>query len=413
MPCLAKPQTCKSCPLYGDGQGFVPDRLVEGAEVLYLAQNPGADEEAGRRLVAYHGKKDRVYEEVPPQPLIGPTGYTLEHDLLPFAKLRPSQVSYANVLRCRDGHVGKDGRWKKTNEMPKGTRLQEAVACCAQYLSVPSSTKLIVAAGTYSWEWTQGKGHPLKKWRGYCGPSKVQGVPVFATLHPASLFRSPKMKGATRKDFQRVAAILAGTWPGEMPGAWVCPQEHEIVEAQDAINRAIEEGTTRFLIDTEYIWKEDDVPGHHPLTVVGIIWRWRDGCFGVVQFDFRALTEEQKRMAMLVVDGICRQYTTIYQNAAADIPVLEYNGGLRREEYCKVEDLLLLHACLWPEQPHDLAFLKSIVGILRWPKEYMWDGGDLIEYNRSDLVDSLVAFEVFEKEALADKWPYMTYTASS
>src|SRR5574342_1129534 len=104
MSCLPKPETCKSCPMYGDGMGFVPDRLVEGAEVLYLAQNPGPDEEAGRKLMAYHGRKDRVYAPVSPRPLIGPTGYSLEHELLPFAKLKPEQVSYANVLRCRDGH---------------------------------------------------------------------------------------------------------------------------------------------------------------------------------------------------------------------------------------------------------------------------------------------------------------------
>ena len=42
---IGKPEACKGCPLYGDGQGFVPDDLVPGARVAVIAQNPGSDEE--------------------------------------------------------------------------------------------------------------------------------------------------------------------------------------------------------------------------------------------------------------------------------------------------------------------------------------------------------------------------------
>ena len=50
---LPKPKTCEGCPLAGDMQGFVPDELVEDAPVLVLAQAPGADEEAGMKVVGH------------------------------------------------------------------------------------------------------------------------------------------------------------------------------------------------------------------------------------------------------------------------------------------------------------------------------------------------------------------------
>lgn len=120
---LPKPDTCKGCPLYQDGNGFVPDELVEGSEVFVLGQNPGAEEEQ-------EGK-----------PFVGKTGYVMVHEYFPIAGLvRGENVSIGNTLRCR---------WQQSNNLPTGKTLSSAVAHCTQaHLRIPESTKLVVAQGS-------------------------------------------------------------------------------------------------------------------------------------------------------------------------------------------------------------------------------------------------------------------------
>ena len=79
--------------------GFVPDDMKPGAEVCVIGQNPGGDEEAGRRYLGHE-----QYEPSPHMPLIGKTGRVWERGYLPLAGLDRSEVSTGNILRCRWGH---------------------------------------------------------------------------------------------------------------------------------------------------------------------------------------------------------------------------------------------------------------------------------------------------------------------
>ena len=98
---LPKPDDCIGCPMYGDGLGYVPDKIPPGAKVLFLLQNPGKNEEEGRRVIGYEGPKQEITEECPPQPLIGPTGYSFHKTFLPLTGVDRDEVGLANVLRCR------------------------------------------------------------------------------------------------------------------------------------------------------------------------------------------------------------------------------------------------------------------------------------------------------------------------
>lgn len=144
---LQKPYTCKGCPLYGSGFGFVPDELVEGAEVFVLAQNPGAEEvQQGR-------------------PLCGSTGYVMEHDYFPLAGLvRGQNVSLGNVLKCRlEGHC-----IFPCNHLPPLGTLNEAVAhCTTAYLQIPTAVKLVVAQGALAWRVVSGDIGSVTDWRGF------------------------------------------------------------------------------------------------------------------------------------------------------------------------------------------------------------------------------------------------------
>src|SRR5574338_350241 len=101
---LPKPDTCRGCPFYGTGRGFVPDEL-RPVPVLVLGQAPGSHEEAGERLVARAGKVKR-WEPAAPAPFLGDAGYDLGRTYLPLAGLTRDDVSLCSVVRCRVGHGG-------------------------------------------------------------------------------------------------------------------------------------------------------------------------------------------------------------------------------------------------------------------------------------------------------------------
>ena len=162
---LPKSPECAGCPLFGDGRGFVPDVLMPGARVLILAQAPGADEEAGRRIIGMEAGRP-VYEPCPPQPLVGRTGWALR-GYLGQAGLKPAAVSKCNVLKCRAEIVGPKGKKIKVNDLPKGKMLKAAVAhCTTAYLRIPPETELVVASGAVAWGAMGGPGS-ITDWRGF------------------------------------------------------------------------------------------------------------------------------------------------------------------------------------------------------------------------------------------------------
>jgi uracil-DNA glycosylase len=412
MRLLSKPSKCFGCPLYGDGDGYVPDVLIEGSEVALMAQNPGPDEEAGRQLDNYYGR-DRTYTPVPPQPLIGPTGYALKKDYLPRAGLSYDNMSRLNVLKCRATGAG----GKKTNEMPKGDVLKQAVIHCTNaHLRIPSSTRLIVVHGSHALDFTQGEQLSIDAWRGYVAPMSVSltttaglpvSLPVYVTQHTARLFRSPKMKPAARADFARLGKLRKGQWPAAWPVIYTAPTDTPL---QTAIDMLEEVADREFLcsLDTEYHYSDDDIPGHHELTIVGVGWRHpMTGEYMGVQFDLRFMDPEQKVVVGLALTRLAALGRVVFQNMGADLPVLEHNLGIPRDSWKGAEDLMLMHSLLWCEQKHSLEYLASIRGVL--PKYTHLLASDPLKKNQGDLVETLVCFESFEPDIKADSALYRIY----
>lgn len=170
---LPKPSSCLGCPFYGNGHGFVPDVLVVGAPVLVLAQAPGADEEAGNRVVEWVGGKP-VYEKCSPQPLIGRTGWAMD-GYLARSGLNRLLVSRCSAIKCRPEAANNRGKMVKTNELPGGKDGKKAVAAalqhCSQYLVIPEYVKLVVASGALAWKAMGGPGS-ITEWRGHLMPKK-------------------------------------------------------------------------------------------------------------------------------------------------------------------------------------------------------------------------------------------------
>jgi hypothetical protein len=140
-----KPDTCKGCPLYKDGYGYVPDKLDEDAELLVISQFPSTYE--ARTGINRNGMVIEKYEQ------------TYEKYAGPIHK------SYAHIIRCRG---------QRGTRLPQGKVLGEGAKFCRQYDKIPGSTQLIMYNGL-----GVGKTFRLdigvtqiQKWRGFVYPPK-------------------------------------------------------------------------------------------------------------------------------------------------------------------------------------------------------------------------------------------------
>lgn len=325
--------------------------MIPSAEVLLLSQNPGADEEAGRRLTGYDGKH-RLYEPYTPAPLIGVTGYDLGRKYLPLAGLeRGHSVSLANPIRCRP-----DGE----DKLPPTTdaTLRAAVEHCQQaYYRPPASTRLIVAEGALALYAATGEdgsdspGHKISRgiegWRGWVlpwnpppRPKKVWSevwtptpgeVIVLPTYHLAFLYRSPWYTPVCQRDWSKVPVILKGRWPEPFPE--IQPWTPQL-------------WPTPASFDTEYY----TVEGRDILIRYSLACRNRQGlpALWVVEAE-----------AHVTPPSIPKSLTAIFHNVEADVDHLSRLLDPHRVQL-KLEDTMHLHACLWPDLDHDLDFLGSL-----------------------------------------------------
>ena len=378
MP-LPKPPTCHGCPFNTLSRWFTPDGYVEGAEVLVLSQNPGEDEEQGRRLTHYDMDGRRSYEPCQPSPLTGTTGYDLTRKYLPLAGLeRGKDVSLANSIRCRP-----DGR----NDLPPVTdkALRQAVEHCQfHHYKPPASTRLVIAEGAYALfastgeDGTESPGHKINRgvegWRGWLLPwnppprarvtfndvwvpsSTPSSSPwVLPTYHLAYLYRAPWYTPVSQRDWSKVQAILQGKWPEPFPEIHPLPPET---------------WPRRSAFDTEFYPGAD---GTDQLVRYSLAWRGRQG---------------EPYLHVVEADNLVQPVTippeivTVFHQVESDVGHLR--GLLNPGTKVSIEDTMYLHAVLWPDLDHTLDFLGSLYARTnRWkhllrtnPRVY--SGGDAL-----------------------------------
>lgn len=367
---LPKPEPCVPCTEYGDGLGFVPDEIVEGAEVLILGQNPGADEERLGR------------------PFVGDTGQMQEKDFFPLAGLERGRVSIANTLRCRR-QIGAT----RDNKMPSGKRWEGAVGTClAAHFRVPPSTRLIVAQGAHAWRALGGPGK-ITDWRGHLAPEPYRGVPVYGVMHLAEIFRKPVMEWVALLDWRKIPRILCGEWPLQSPP--ICLVNEEQIVTAEGFFLAAHALAKVVVLDTEYD------PDDGILTMVGLAFRGEDG-IKTLQVKWLAdHPEGMHRWFRKRLDALMREVPIVMHNALADVPALQTNMGIAEwGDFKRLEDTMQAHAVLWCELPHTLEFVGSIYG--QYPKAKHLQHVDLARYNQGDLLDTLCAWEAMDEEFQTD-----------
>lgn len=168
---------CTRCPLaYAGRHTIVFGEGDPNAELMFVGEGPGADEDASGR------------------PFVGKAGQLL-NNMIGAMGLEREAVYIANIVKCR----------------PPGNRTPEFVEAttCSQFLLRQIDIvrpRVIVALGATAATYVLGVRQSLASLRGqWFG---CRGAKVAVTYHPAFLLRDPRQKAEAWKDLQRVMAEI-------------------------------------------------------------------------------------------------------------------------------------------------------------------------------------------------------------
>ena len=393
---------CLGCPMYGDGEGFCPDELVDGAAVMVLGQGPGEEEEA---------------EGIP---FTGRTGQRMNKRFLPLAGLeRGENVSVGNVIKCRWGvnrffrEGGNPTALTKTNDLPPEPTLGQAVRhCTAAHLHIPDSVRLVIAQGQPAWEACGGPGS-IHAWRGYLSPDGCylhgsgvisqgtdiadvagplrnlyeEGSPsVLGTVHIAHLNKEPWLTVPAMHDWQRAGEYLAGTWPVPFP---------EITEVGRCepwrwlkFFEYCHVAKTPVVIDTEF----------HDSGLIWLIGLYNEQYNQVIQLHWIDPSVDSQSKAIFVesLRELIGECPVILQNALADVRAMRTTWKFSWEDFHHIDDTMQAHAVLYVEFDHDLGFLDSCYGRHHRVKHLFKQNPTL--YNAGDCWTPAYAMSGLQKE---------------
>jgi uracil-DNA glycosylase len=167
---------CTRCKLHKGRTNIVFGVGNPKAELMFVGEGPGADEDAQG------------------EPFVGRAGKLLTQ-MIEAMGLKRSDVYIANVVKCRPPE----------NRLPE----KDEIATCSPYLLRQIEVikpKAIVALGSCSAQTLLRTTQGISKFRGEW--FDFHGAKLMATYHPAYLLRNPPAKADVWKDLQKVMAYL-------------------------------------------------------------------------------------------------------------------------------------------------------------------------------------------------------------
>jgi DNA polymerase len=180
-----KPESCRGCPLYAKGQGFVPDAVVSDPAYVFIGEAPG---------------KQEVHQH---KPFVGAAGFVLRHWLLravPQLQVASEQqkISICNTLRCLPPTTA--GR-----AYPTGAERIASEQHCTQYNEFGSAPTVVLFGESAQRRWFSAEleqedrtdkalGHDLKGVMGRIGRVyQKDGRRWIFAPHPAWILRQPHL----------------------------------------------------------------------------------------------------------------------------------------------------------------------------------------------------------------------------
>lgn len=161
--------SCRECSLWETRTNVVFGVGSRRAEVLFIGEGPGANEDAQG------------------EPFVGRAGHLLD-DMLEIIGLQREDVYIANIVKCRPPE----------NRDPA----PEEVAACLDYLREQTrilAPKIIVCLGRISATRIIDPGFKVTKQHGQW--VEKGGIHMMGTFHPAALLRNPGNKPGALEDF--------------------------------------------------------------------------------------------------------------------------------------------------------------------------------------------------------------------
>ncbi len=171
---------CKRCRLCEGRTKIVFGQGSAGAELMFVGEAPGADEDASGLA------------------FVGRAGQLLTDMIEKGMKMKRADVFIANVIKCR----------------PPGNRPPESdeVLTCQPFLEAQIRAikpRAIVALGATAGKFMTKTAEPISKLRSRF--ASWDGIPVMPTYHPAYLLRNPSAKREVWADLKLVMDVLSSS----------------------------------------------------------------------------------------------------------------------------------------------------------------------------------------------------------
>jgi uracil-DNA glycosylase len=174
-------KTCTKCALYAGRKQTVFARGNPAAELCFVGEGPGADEDAEGF------------------PFVGKAGQLLDRMIAAMGYQR-DDVYVCNIVKCRPPN----------NRKPEPDEMGTCMPYLREQLDLVAP-KVIVALGATAVEGLLGVGGGITRLRGQW--KVYRAIPVMPTFHPAYLLRSPEAKREVWADLQAVMKQLGRTPP--------------------------------------------------------------------------------------------------------------------------------------------------------------------------------------------------------
>lgn len=176
---------CTACELSQTRQCTVPGEGAAQAQLVFVGEAPGADEDASGR------------------PFVGPAGQLLTKIITQGLGLQRDQVFIANILKCRP----------PGNRDPQAAEKQACTPFLHRQLAL-LQPKLVIALGRHAANHLLGVDQSLGSLRGRVHRHPL-GFDVLATYHPAYLLRTPAAKADCWTDLQLGMQHVGLALPGQ------------------------------------------------------------------------------------------------------------------------------------------------------------------------------------------------------
>ncbi len=173
---------CQRCGLCEQRTNAVPGEGSPQAELVFVGEGPGADEDASGR------------------PFVGAAGQLLDR-MIQAMGFERSQVYICNAVKCRPPQ----------NRNPQAGELYACQPYLVEQLQA-IKPKVICSLGAVALRVLLGDEKAgISRNRGK--ELQWQGIPLVATFHPAYLLRNPSSKGDAWTDLKRVVTMMGRSLP--------------------------------------------------------------------------------------------------------------------------------------------------------------------------------------------------------